>query len=154
MKFVWFQLNKIRNNFPYKSNQIILSSDRVTLHSKSDAIFLFGKQAVSLSTTNTINLDAINGVKIDSPNIELGREAKVLGEPVVLGRTLTTQLEVLLSNIMQAGAELRKVSSENAQLGASMQSIAGAGKLLYNAAQSLQTSLIAESILSKNTFTR
>ena len=140
--------------FPYKSNQIILSSDRVTLHSKSDAIFLFGKQAVSLSTTNTINLDAINGVKIDSPNIELGREAKVLGEPVVLGRTLTTQLEVLLSNIMQAGAELRKVSSENAQLGASMQSIAGAGKLLYNAAQSLQTSLIAESILSKNTFTR
>lgn len=140
--------------FPYKSNQIILSSDRVTLHSKSDAIFLFGKQAVSLSTTNTINLDAINGVKIDSPSIELGREAKVLGEPIVLGRTLTIQLEVLLSNIMQAGAELRKVSSENAQLGASMQSIAGAGKLLYNAAQSLQTSLSAESILSKNTFTR
>ena len=140
--------------FPYKSNQIILSSDRVTLHSKSDAIFLFGKQAVSLSTTNTINLDAINGVKIDSPSIELGHEAKVLGEPIVLGRTLTIQLEVLLSNIMQAGAELRKVSSENAQLGASMQSIAGAGKLLYNAAQSLQTSLSAESILSKNTFTR
>lgn len=140
--------------FPYKSNQIILSSDRVVIHSKSDAIFLFGKQAVSLSSTKTINLDAFDGVKIDSPNIELGHEAKVLGEPVVLGRKLTIQLEILLSNIMAAGAELKKVSSENDQLGASMNSIAGAGKLLLNAAQSFQNSLIAESILSKNTFTR
>jgi hypothetical protein len=140
--------------FPYKGNQIIISSDRVMLHSKSDAIFLFGKQAVSLSSTQTINLDAIEGVKIFSPSIELGKDAKVLGEPVVLGRTLSTQLQVLLINIMQAGSELKKASSENATMGATMQSIAGAGKLLYNAAESLKTSLIRESILSKNTFTR
>ena len=35
-----------------------------------------------------------------------------------------------------------------------MNSIAGAGKLLYNAAQSIQNALRADSILSKNTFTR
>jgi hypothetical protein len=140
--------------FPYKGNQIIISSDRVTIHSKLDSIFLFGKQAVSLSSTNTINIDAYNEVKIDSPIIQLGHEAKVLGEPVVLGRTLSTQLEQLLSSIMEAGAELRKASSENASLGATMNSIAGAGKLLYNSAQSIQNALMADSILSKNTFTR
>ncbi len=48
--------------FPYKGNQLILTSDRVTLHAKNDAIFLFGKQAVGLSSTNTINLDAVNKV--------------------------------------------------------------------------------------------
>jgi hypothetical protein len=140
--------------FPYKGNQIIISSDRVTLHSKTDAIFLFGKQAVSLSSTKTINLDAVEGVKIDSPNIELGHEAKTLGEPVVLGRTLTQELKSLLDSIMQAGAELKKASSENASMGATMQSIAGAGKLLYNAAETLKTRLVADSILSKNTFTK
>ena len=138
--------------FPYKGNQIILSSDRVMLHSKSDAIFLFGKQAVSLSSTQTINLDAIEGVKIDSPNIELGHEAKVLGEPVILGRTLTIQLQILLNSLIQIGGNLSKASSEN--LGPTMSDIAGAGKLLIGTAQSFQNALIAESILSKNTFTR
>jgi len=138
--------------FPYKGNQIIISSDRVTLHSKSDAIFLFGKQAVSLSSTKTINLDAIDGVKVDSPNIELGHEAKVLGEPVILGRTLTIQLQILLNSLIQIGGNLSKASSEN--LGPTMSDIAGAGKLLIGTAQSFQNALIAESILSKNTFTR
>jgi hypothetical protein len=140
--------------FPYKGNQIIISSDRVTLHSKTDAIFLFGKQAVSLSSTKTINLDAVEGVKIDSPNIELGHEAKKLGEPVVLGRTLNTQLQVLLSNIMQAGRYMQLASSEPDTMGATMQSIRDAGQLLFNSAESLRTSLIADSILSKNTYTR
>lgn len=140
--------------FPYKGNQIIISSDRVTIHSKLDAIFLFGKQAVSISSTKTINLDAYDQVKIDSPNIELGHEAKVLGEPVVLGRTLSIQLVQLLASIKEAGAELKKASSENSSLGATMNSIAGAGKLLYNSAESIQNALMADSILSKNTFTR
>ena len=55
---------------------------------------------------------------------------------------------------MQAGAELKKASSENASLGATMQSIAGAGKLLYNAADTLKNRLVADSILSKNTYTK
>jgi hypothetical protein len=140
--------------FPYKGNQIIISSDRVTIHSKLDSIFLFGKQAVSLSSTKTINLDAYNEVKIDSPIIQLGHEARVLGEPTVLGRTLTIQLQQLLSSIKQAGSELSKASSENSTLGATMESIHAAGILLFNASTSLENSLKADSILSKNTFTR
>lgn len=140
--------------FPYKGNQIIISSDRVTIHSKLDGIFLFGKKAVSLSSTKTINLDAYDQVLIDSPIIQLGHEAKVLGEPVVLGRTLSTQLIQLLTSIMKAGAELSRASSENATLGGTMESIGAAGKLLYNSANSIQKALEADSILSKNTFTR
>ena len=69
--------------FPYKGDQIILSSDRVLLHSKNDSVFLFGKQAVSLSSTKTINLDAIDKVLISTNKIELGNEAEALGEPLV-----------------------------------------------------------------------
>jgi hypothetical protein len=140
--------------FPYKGNQIIISSDRVLIHSKTDAIFLFGKQAVSLSSTKTINLDAYDQVLIDSPIIQLGHEAKVLGEPIVLGRTLSTQLIQLLGSIKSAGAELSRASSENATMGGTMESIGAAGKLLYNSANSIQKALEADSILSKNTFTR
>lgn len=138
--------------FPYKGNQIILSSDRVTLHSKSDAIFLFGKQAVSLSSVNTINLDANQGIKLYSPIVELGNNAKSLGQPVVLGRTLNTQLIQLLSNIAQAGVLLAQASESD--LGASMQLIADAGKLLNQEASRLYQALNSEIILSKNTFTR
>jgi hypothetical protein len=140
--------------FPYKGNQIIISSDRVLLHSKTDAIFLFGKEAVSLSSTKTINLDSVEGVIIDSPSIELGHEAKTLGEPVVLGRTLTQELKGLLDSIKEAGDNLKKASSENATMGATMQSIAIAGGLLSNAASTLNSRLTGNSILSKNTFTK
>jgi hypothetical protein len=140
--------------FPYKGNQIIISSDRVTMHSKLDAIFLFGKKAVSLSSTETINLDAYDQVKIDSPNIELGHEAKTLGEPVVLGRTLTQELKGLLDAIKSAGDNLKKASSENATMGATMQSISIAGALLSTAATTLNSRLTGNSILSKNTFTK
>jgi len=96
--------------FPYKGNQLILSSDRVLLHSKSDAIFLFGKQAVSLSSTKTINLDAFDKVLIDCKIIELGSKAQTLGQPVVLGRNLNTQLTVLLTNLANAGTLMAQAS--------------------------------------------
>ena len=62
--------------FPYKGNQLILTSDRVTLHAKNDAIFLFGKQAVGLSSPNTINLDAGTKIILAGPVVELGNKAK------------------------------------------------------------------------------
>ena len=85
--------------FPYKGNQLILTSDRVTLHSKTDAIFLFGKEAVSLSSVKTINLDSKEKILLDSKIIELGPKAQTLGEPIILGETFTTQLILLLNNL-------------------------------------------------------
>ena len=114
--------------FPYKGNQLILTSDRVTLHAKNDAIFLFGKQAVGLSSTNTINLDASNKVIVAAPVIELGNKAQSLGQPVVLGDNLNQQLRSVLGALSAIGTLLAQSSESN--LGATMQNIASAGKLI------------------------
>lgn len=138
--------------FPYKGNQLILTSDRVTLHSKNDAIFLFGKQAVSLSSVKTINLDATEGIKLYSPIIELGANARAQGQPVVLGTNLNQQLITLLSNIANAGMLMSQASESD--LGASMQYIASAGKILSDESNRLIQTLQTNFILSKNTYTR
>jgi hypothetical protein len=138
--------------FPYKGNQAIISSDRVILHSKSDAIFLFGKQAVSLSSTKTINLDAVEKILIDCEKIELGHSAQVLGQPVVLGRNLNTQLIRLVGDIATASTMLAQVSETD--LGSSMEYIADAGRLLNGTCNDLLAALNKEILLSKNTFTR
>lgn len=139
--------------FPYKGDQIILSSDRVLLHSKNDAIFLFGKQAVSLSSTKTINLDAVDKVLIYTNKIELGNEAEALGEPLVLGRTLNTQLIVFLRILETVGAQLANVSATNR--GASFGIISGAGTAMALEASRLRGLLEGDSqILSKTTYTR
>jgi hypothetical protein len=140
--------------FPYKGDQIILSSERVLLHSKIDAIFLFGKEAISLSSTKTINLDAVDKVLLDTKIIELGSKAQALGEPTILGRSMVTQLSVLLANLEQAGNKLGVVSSED--LGASMQKIREAGQLIAKESARLKVLLQSPDtpVLSKVTFSR
>jgi hypothetical protein len=138
--------------FPYKNNQIILSSDRVVLHSKSDSIFLFGKQSVSLSSTKTINLDSNDKVLIDSPKIELGRKAEKDGEPVILGNTLNLQLLELINGITVAATLLKQVSSENPAVSA--QFIQQAADILYNSSNTAKQYIDTKATLSKNTFTK
>jgi hypothetical protein len=140
--------------FPYKGDQIILSSERVLLHSKTDAIFLFGKEAVSLSSTKTINLDAVDKVLLDTKIIELGSKAQTLGEPTILGTSMVTQLSVLLTNLEQAGNKLSVVASED--LGASMQKIREAGQLIAKESGRLRVLLQSPDtpVLSKVTFSR
>ena len=138
--------------FPYKSQQIILSSDRVTIHSKTDAIFLFGKQAVSLSSTKTINLDAPEAVKLYSPLIELGSNARSQGQPVVLGRNLNQELINILTSISSAGTLMAQASESD--IAASMQLISSAGQILNSESSRLIQTLQTDFILSKNTYTR
>ena len=137
--------------FPYKGNQIILTSDRVTIHSKSDAIFIFGKQAVSLSSPQTITLDATQKVLIDSPKIELGRKAELDGDPLVLGRKLNSILSAILFAITLSAKQLKQVSTTNP--GSSMQYIRNAGDILHDVSEDLKIAIDNDYILSKNTFT-
>ncbi len=140
--------------FPYKENQIILSSDRVTLYSKKDSVFLFGTEAVSLSSKKTINLDAIDKVLIDAPKIELGNRAETIGEPVVMGRSLLRQLIILLEKLKIAGDELSNVSESN--LAGSFVLIQGAGITISKESERLISLLRSNEtpVLSKTTFTR
>jgi len=145
----------LKPKFPYLNNQLILSSDRVLLHSKTDAIFLFGKAAISLSSPATINLDSSEKVLIDSPKIELGRKAESDGNPVVKGTELTLILRQLLQQLQNASMLMAQVSESD--LGASMQAIASAGQII-NAESARITNVLGltpetNPILSKTTFT-
>lgn len=145
----------LKPKFPYLNNQLILSSDRVLLHSKTDAIFLFGKAAISLSSPATINLDSSEKVLIDAPKIELGRKAEADGNPVVKGTELTLILRQLLQQLQNASMLMAQVSESD--LGASMQAIASAGQII-NAESARITNVLGltpetNPILSKTTFT-
>ncbi len=140
--------------FPYKGNQLILTSDRVTLHAKNDAIFLFGKQAVGLSSPNTINLDAGKKIILAGPVIELGNKAKDLGEPVVLGDTLNQKMLDLLDALSFVATRLAQASTSSP--GKTAELVNQAGTYLGTKVNELKGQLepgLSE-ILSKNTFTR
>lgn len=138
--------------FPYKGNQLILSSDRVTLYSKTDAVFLFGKEAVSISSIKTINLDANEKVLIDCPKIELGSKAEIEGEPVILGEKLNAQLKGLIDGLTTSAILMKQVSSGN--IGTSMEVIRQAADILYDACEEANAYITSRTTLSKNTFTK
>jgi hypothetical protein len=151
----------IKPEFPFKGNQLILSSDRIMLHTKSDAIFLFGAGAVALSSLQTINLDAKEKVLIDSPKIELGSKAIDEGEPITKALELTIILLQLLQKLESAGTLLAQSAAGNnatPELGASMQAIALAGKTLGTEASRLINVLgitpETNPIMSSVTYTR
>lgn len=146
--------------FPYKGNQLILSSDRVMLHAENDAIFILGKQAIGLSSTKTINLDANERVIIACDKIELGYKAESDGEPVVLGKKLNDELVILLDALALAGDQLKSANATN--LGTAMIAVHSAGLKISLACQRLKELLNRKTpsgksnslILSKNTFTK
>jgi hypothetical protein len=116
--------------FPYDGKQVIVASDRVHLLAKTDSVFLFAKQSVSLSSTNTVNLDASNGIILQSPSVKLGDvNAK---ERVILGDTFVKELKEFLSSLIAASDFLMKVSAgataPTKELGSSMTYIALFGK--------------------------
>lgn len=135
--------------FPYSGEQIILSADRVTLHSKNDAIFIFGKQAVGLSSVKTINLDANQEILLYCKKITLGQNAS---QPLILGRFFNTKLKSFVEEIKSVSVLLAQCSES--ELGTSMQSIASAGKKLNSACEALLNVIKNESFLSKNTYTK
>lgn len=138
--------------FPYSGNQVIISSGRVLLHSRADSVFLFGKKAVSISTPGTLNIDASSGVTINAPVIELGIGASdVLGEPIVKGKALITQLNRLLSQIENFSEAMTYLASEEEDFAASIPPIISSAKVLSNVSKDVMNKL--DSILSTTTFT-
>jgi hypothetical protein len=142
--------------FPYKSNQIILSSDRVLLHAKSDGVFLFGKQMVALASNGTVNIDAVEKILLDSNKIELGTQAELKGEPVVLGKKVKSLLYRLLDTLEQVGLDLQRVSKSGDA--SSWLVVKGAGHDIENICSALKFEVDDPSgpnyILSNTTFTR
>lgn len=137
--------------FPYKGNQVIISSGRVTAHSKDDFVMLFGKKGVALSTPYSVNIDASERVLISSPRVELGYAASLEGDPVLLGNRTTFQLGQLLDALEDLGNALSGMSESN--LAGAIPQIQGAAGTLALLAPVIKTQLQTV-CLSDVTFTR
>jgi hypothetical protein len=129
--------------FPYKQNQIILSSDRITVHSKKDSIFLFAKQAVSISTTGTVNVDATVGMTVAAPIIEFGIDARVrgVGHPIIKTYDFITQLNRLLGQLKVFAGAIKELKSEGTGLSQAVPLIVAQAKILEDIAVDVQAKL-------------
>lgn len=136
--------------FPYTGNQLILSSGRVTLHSKDDSVMIFGKKAIALSSLGTVNLDVSTKVIINSPKIELGLSAEKLGEPVLLGNKTVFLIARLLDSLTQLAGALSQMSET--QLQTAIPAIANTSKKLADVCPVLRADLT--SLLSQVTYTK
>ena len=137
--------------FPYKGDQVIISSGRVTHHSKDDFIFLFGKKGVSISTPATFTVDANERTTIASPIIELGLRAALEGDPVLLGNRTAFQLGQLLDNLSTLGNGLAALNESN--LAGAIPQIVAAAKILAETAPIIKAQL-QTACLSNTTFTK
>jgi hypothetical protein len=142
----------IKPQFPYLSNQCIITSDRVTLHSRKDGIYLFGKATVCLSSPGTVNIESNEALKISAPIIELGLNARDLGQPVVLGLELSELLDELIQALQVVAVALSKADGTSEEAVAdSFDDIKVSGESLVQATDS--AAAIISTILSTKTYT-
>ena len=142
--------------FPFDGNQLILTSDRVVVHSKSDGVFIFGKAMIALSSAQTINLDAEEKILLDCAKIELGHKAETRGQPILLGKVFIDNLVLLLSSLQEAGS-LMSAANET-DTGGSLMNLSSAGNVIYSTTDRLlgilQNTDHPQNPLSKVTFSR
>jgi hypothetical protein len=96
----WYKYDSYKSDAPispeiYNKPQIILNSGRLTLNSLTDHILLSSYKSINLNAHNSINLDTPNDIILESSKVYLG--SKDATEKVVLGNTLKTQLDTLIT---------------------------------------------------------
>jgi len=121
--------------FPYRGKQIIIDSDRVLLNAKDDSVFILGDKAVGISTNGTFNIDSGGKTIINSPQIDLGLNAKhpvIKGDEflaifqqflLVINQVTVPELEdatdsndVKIASVNRAGEGLRKATEALSEL--------------------------------------
>jgi len=121
--------------FPYRGKQIIIDSDRVMLNAKKDSVFILGDKAVGISTNGTFNIDSGDKTIINSPQIDLGLNAKhplIKGDEflaifqqflLVINQVTVPELEgatdsndVKIASVNRAGEGLRKATEALSEL--------------------------------------
>jgi hypothetical protein len=138
--------------FPYLGNQVIISSGRVVNHSYDDFIFLFGKKGVSISSPATFTVDANEKTILASPKIELGYQAELRGEPVLLGKSTVIQLGLLIDAIINMSEALNKLTAETPET--AIVGIQNTTTVLTDVAKTVKAQLDSPTCLSQNTYTK
>lgn len=137
--------------FPYTGNQAIITSGRVTIHSYDDFIFLFGKKGVAVSSPSTFTVDANERTIIASRHIELGYQAEIKGEPVLLGKTTAKELGRLLDAIENLSKALNTLKI--GEVDTAIPLIVQTSNVLSSTAKNVKAQL-NNRCLSKTTYTR
>ena len=97
--------------FPYRGRQIIIDSGRVLLNAKDDSVFIIGDKAVGISTNGTFNIDSGGKTIINSPQIDLGLDAK---HPIIKGDEFLSIFQQFLLVINQITVpELEEATDSN-----------------------------------------
>jgi len=131
--------------FPYNKDQMIFNSDRISLNSKNDSIFLFSSKIINLSSNEGIHFNTDKETIINSSKIQLGLNAI---EPMVLGNQLYNLLEKLLSDLNNIGDQLSSSVDSN---GNPIPAVQTAGNSLMKSSIRIKTLL--KKINSQQNFT-
>jgi hypothetical protein len=99
----------------YKSSQLILKSDRITLNSKLDEVLLFSKTNIELNSDNIININAGTVAHINSPSINLGTnsDGSYPTEPVLLGNQTMYAFDVLMTALTNLASSLSIAATQD-----------------------------------------
>ena len=80
-----------------EANQILISSDRITLNTKLDDIFISSKRDVHIGGGRSISLSANNSVVFQTPQFNIGNPNSKKMQPMVLGDTLKEVLNDIVA---------------------------------------------------------
>jgi hypothetical protein len=86
--------NQPQNLTTYNSPQIILSSGRLVLNSKTDSIILTSPKIIHLSALDSINIDSSNKTTLASPVVNLG--SAQADQQLILGNKFMADFKILL----------------------------------------------------------
>lgn len=92
----------------YEENQVAIVSDRVILRSRTDNTLISSAKSTGL-LGKTVNLDGNSTIILESPRINLGKQAK---EPAVKGDSIEKVLSTIVDNLGELGARLITAGSE------------------------------------------
>lgn len=88
----------------YGGNQVALVSDRIIMRSRTDHTLISSVKSTGL-LGKTVNLDGSSTIILESPRINLGKDAK---EQAVLGNNLVKLLEEVIDLLDSVGTNLTK----------------------------------------------
>jgi hypothetical protein len=129
----------------YNKPQILIKSGRLVLNSSEDHILLYSNKSINLSAYSSINFDTNGDIILESSKVYLG--SKDATEQVVLGNTLKTQLDTLITALNTFATICSSQISQPS--GTQLAAIVSAAETLKNALNKVNTS----NILSDDIYT-
>lgn len=90
----------------YSGEQIVLSSGRLVLNSRSDSTFISSRQYINLSAGDKVTIDVgsvdsdneENMFLVNAPRVQFGLDKNGVAEPIVKGE----QLDQIMTQLMEA----------------------------------------------------